>query len=43
MKLLAPAISRAVQHHRLQTEVKQLREESLERAALDDLVGTIPA
>jgi len=42
VKLLAPAVSRAVQHHRLQAEVKQLREESLGRAALGDLVGTTP-
>ena len=41
-KLLGLSVSRAVQHHRLQTEVKRLREESLERSALDELIGTSP-
>jgi two-component system, NtrC family, response regulator HydG len=41
--LLGLAVARAVQHHRLQVEVKALREESLERAAPSDLVGTSPA
>jgi DNA-binding NtrC family response regulator len=43
VKLLALSVSRALQHHLLQSEVKQLREESLERTALDDLVGTSSA
>jgi two-component system response regulator HydG len=39
LKLLGISVARAVQHHRLQAEVKQLREESLERSALDPLIG----
>jgi len=42
-KLLALSVARAVERHRLQIEVKQLREESLERSALDELIGTSPA
>ena len=39
-KLLGLSVARAVQHHRLQEEVKKLREESLERSAVDGLIGT---
>ena len=42
-KLLALSIARATQHHRLQVEVKQLREASLERHASDELLGESPA
>ena len=42
-KLLGLSVARAVQHHRLQEEVKKLREESLERSAVDGLIGTSPA
>jgi two-component system response regulator HydG len=42
-ELLEHAVSRAVAHHRLQAEVKQLREEALGRAALDNMVGESPA
>ena len=41
--LLSLSVSRAVRHHRLQAEVKQLRQESQERSALDELTGTSPA
>jgi two-component system, NtrC family, response regulator HydG len=41
-KLLNLSIFRAVQHHRLQIEVKTLREESLERSAVVELIGTSP-
>jgi DNA-binding NtrC family response regulator len=43
VNFLAVSVARAVQHHRLQAEVKRLREESLERSALDGLVGSSPA
>ena len=43
VKLLGLSVARAVEHHRLQEEVKRLREESLERSAVDGLVGTSPA
>jgi two-component system response regulator HydG len=42
-KLLSLCISRAVEHHHLQAEVKRLREESVERSAVEELVGTSPA
>ena len=42
-KFLGLSVARAVQHHRLQEEVKRLREESLERSAVDELIGTSPA
>ncbi|MGO8992942.1 MAG: sigma-54-dependent transcriptional regulator [Polyangiaceae bacterium] len=42
-KLLGLSVARAVERHRLQVEVKRLREESLERSALDELIGTSPA
>jgi DNA-binding NtrC family response regulator len=42
-KLLSLSISRAVERHHLQAEVKRLREESVERSAIDELVGTSPA
>jgi DNA-binding NtrC family response regulator len=41
-KLLALTVSRAVQHHQLQAEVRRLREESHERSALGDLIGSSP-
>jgi two-component system response regulator HydG len=41
--LLGPTVSRALQHHRLQVEVRQLREASIEHAAVADLVGDSPA
>jgi two-component system response regulator HydG len=43
VKLLALTIARAIEHHRLQAEVKRLREESVERSAIGELVGTSPA
>ena len=43
VKLLGLSVARAVEHHRLQEEVKRLREESLERSAVDELIGTSPA
>jgi two-component system response regulator HydG len=43
VKLLSLSIARAVQHHHLQAEVTRLREASVERSALDELVGTSPA
>jgi len=39
LDLLGPSVARAVQHHRLQVEVKQLRVEFQERTAIDDIVG----
>jgi two-component system response regulator HydG len=42
-KLLSLTIARAIEHHRLQAEVKQLREESVERSAIGELIGTSPA
>jgi two-component system response regulator HydG len=42
-KLLSLSISRAVQHHHLQEEVKRLRDESVERSVVDELVGASPA
>jgi two-component system response regulator HydG len=42
-KLLSLCISRAVEHHHLQAEVTRLREESVERSAVEELVGTSPA
>jgi len=41
--LVAVSVARAVEHHRLQGEVKQLREASFERAAVHELVGTSQA
>jgi two-component system response regulator HydG len=43
MKLLSLSIARAVQHHHLQAEVTRLREESVERSAIGELVGSSPA
>src|ERR1700683_4859782 len=43
VKLLSLSIARAVEHHHLQAEVKRLREESVERSVIDELVGTSPA
>jgi two-component system response regulator HydG len=42
-KLLSLSIARAIEHHRLQAEVKRLREESVERSAIGELIGTSPA
>jgi two-component system response regulator HydG len=42
-KLLALNVARAVRHHALQNEVKELREAVLERTAADRLVGDSPA
>jgi two-component system response regulator HydG len=42
-KILALNVGRAVKHHLLQVEVKLLREESLERTALGELIGNSPA
>lgn len=42
-KLLAMSIARATQHHRLQAEVKQLREASAQRTGSYSLVGDSPA
>ena len=43
VKMLAINVARAVRHHALQLEVSQLREASLERSAIDELVGASPA
>ena len=43
VKMLTLNVARAVKHHALQVEVKQLREASLERSALNELVGSSPA
>jgi two-component system response regulator HydG len=43
VNLLAVSVKRAIEHHRLQAEVKRLREESLERSAIDGLIGSSTA
>jgi two-component system response regulator HydG len=43
MKMLTLNVARAVQHYALQAEVTELRQASLERSALDPLVGSSPA
>ncbi len=42
-KILTLNVARAVKHHALQVEVKQLRDEVLERSAIDEIVGSSPA
>ncbi len=42
-KLLALNVARAVKHHALQVEVKELREASRERQSTGELVGSSPA
>ena len=43
VKMLALNVARAVQHHALRVEVRELRDASRERSGLDDLVGNSPA
>ena len=42
LKLLTLSIARAVRHHRLQVEVKELRAVCRERSAVEELIGTSP-